>query len=135
MASMLDPQSSILKTLTWLLFGVARAAESGVIVSAVRGDSPAIGSCDVFNVHIISAAANHFQPCAGERGVDFVAWVILEVARGPLPHVAAHIERAEGTAPESVASGFKDPPLFPLPGVRQIRSPFLSPWVDATVSP
>src|SRR5262249_11306521 len=77
----------------------------------------------------------HFQPCAGERGVDFVAWVILEVARGPLPHVAAHIERAEGTAPESVASGFKDPPLFPLPGVRQIRSPFLSPWVDATVSP
>src|SRR5215475_11996502 len=106
MASMLDPQSSILKTLTWLLSGVARAAESGVIVSAVWGDSSAIGSCDVFNFNIISAAANYFQPCAGERGVYFVAWVILEVARGPLPHVAAHIESPEGAGPESVASGF-----------------------------
>src|SRR5215475_10679938 len=115
-SSTLDPQSSILR-----LPGVARAAESGFIVSAVGGNGPAICRCGVSKPRIVSAAANYFQPCAGERRCDFAAGIILEIARRPFPHVAAHIERAERAGAGGVASGFQEPSLFPLPYVRVIR--------------
>src|SRR5215475_7612862 len=129
-SSTLDPQSSILR-----LPGVARAAESGFIVSAVGGNGPAIGRCGVFKPRIESAAANYFQPCAGERRGDFAAGVILEVARRPLPRVAAHIERAERAGAGIVMSGFEEAAFFPLPGVRVIRFPFITPGVNAIISP
>src|SRR5262245_2298030 len=129
-SSTLDPQSSILR-----LPGVARAAESGFIVSAVGGNGPAIGRCGVFKPRIESAAANYFQPGAGERRCEFAAGVILEVARRPFPRVSAHIERAERAGAGGVASGLEEPALFPMPCVRVIRFPFVPPGVDAAVVP
>src|SRR5215475_15301890 len=129
-SSILEPQSSILR-----LLGVARAAESGFIVRAVGGNSPAIGRCGVSKPRIISATADHFQACADERRGDFAAGVIFEVARCPFPCVSAHVERAEWAGAWGVAPGLEEPALSPLPCVRVIRFPFGAPGVDAAVSP
>src|SRR5262249_9488943 len=136
-SSILDPRPSILdpQILTWRLLGVARATESGFIPGAVGGNGPAIGRCGVFKFRIISAAADYFQPCADVRRGDFVARVILEVARRPLPHIAAHIQRSERTGAGSVMSGFQEAALFPLPGVSVIRFPFITPGVNTIVGP